>query len=181
MTQNNMEVVCDRCAGTGHVSTYIGDGPCSNCDGAGRIDLPVIDFSSVIGSLRSWSGNPDMLASGEPVLAQAAEALTSAQAEIERLNQHEGSHYQHEALMWKARAEAAQKERDALREALKPSGNTKAAYIGEFQFPFTYYAPDEDGETVEVNVEVTIPWTSIKEVMAAIRARALQPLEPKND
>lgn len=54
-------------------------------------------------------------------------------------------------------------------EALTPSGATKAAYIG--QFNFTVCRPDEDGE--EIYEKVLVPWTTIKEIMTAIHARAL--------
>ena len=69
---------------------------------------------------------------------------------------------------WKERAERAEAEAERLREALKPSGATKAAYIGEFSFGFPVF--DEDGHDVMRNVNV--PWTTIKEIMSAIRARA---------
>lgn len=56
----------------------------------------------------------------------------------------------------------------ALEEALNPSGDTKAAYIGEFTF--SYEATDEEGEPC--TVRQSVPWTTIKEIMAAISARA---------
>lgn len=55
-----------------------------------------------------------------------------------------------------------------LREALTPSADTKAAYIGEFQFDIML--TDDFGK--ERPHEVTVPWTTIKEIMAAIAARA---------
>lgn len=55
-----------------------------------------------------------------------------------------------------------------LVEALTPSGETKAAYMGEFSIPFP--TVDEDGN--EVMLRPNVPWTTIKEIMAAIRARA---------
>ena len=55
-----------------------------------------------------------------------------------------------------------------LREALEPSAGTKAAYCGEFSF--TIEDRDEDGE--ECFRHVSVPWTTVKEIMAAIRARA---------
>jgi hypothetical protein len=59
----------------------------------------------------------------------------------------------------------------ALREALTPSAATKAAFIGEFKF-----AGGEDG------YDVTVPWTTVKEIMAAILARAaLTQTAPKGD
>jgi hypothetical protein len=56
----------------------------------------------------------------------------------------------------------------ALVEALTPSGDTKAAYMGEFHFPQTMTG--DDGE--DVTVKTYVPWTTVKEIMAAIRARA---------
>ncbi|MBO9194300.1 hypothetical protein J5277_09300 [Rhizobium sp. 16-449-1b] len=57
---------------------------------------------------------------------------------------------------------------DNLREALTPSGSTKAAYHGEFKFSQT--AVDEDGD--EYSYSVYVPWTTVKEIMAAIAKRA---------
>lgn len=61
-------------------------------------------------------------------------------------------------------------------EALTPSGATKACYIGEFSHAVTI--TDENGD--EEHMEVVIPWTTIKEIMAAIRLRAGLP-EGSND
>jgi Lar family restriction alleviation protein len=71
---------------------------------------------------------------------------------------------------WNRRTElpALIAERDALREALAPSADTKAAYIGEFHF--NVIDRDEDGE--EVPRRVAVPWDVTKEIMAAISARA---------
>lgn len=57
-----------------------------------------------------------------------------------------------------------------LLEALTPSGDTKAAYMGEFSFDFPFF--DEDGE--ECSHPINVPWTTIKEIMDAIRLRAEQ-------
>lgn len=54
-----------------------------------------------------------------------------------------------------------------LYEAVTPSGATKAAYSSEFEFPVRVF--DEDGE--EYTDHETVPWTTIKEIMAAIKAR----------
>lgn len=48
----------------------------------------------------------------------------------------------------------------ALREVLTPSAETKAVYMGEFVWT------DKNG------IEHMVPWTTIKEIMAAIRERA---------
>lgn len=59
-------------------------------------------------------------------------------------------------------------ERDGLRAALLPDGDTKAAYMGEFSFNITEYG-DDGGEIAR---KIYVPWTTIKEIMAAIKARA---------
>jgi len=57
----------------------------------------------------------------------------------------------------------------ALVEALTPSAETKAAYIGEFKFSLEQYdAHKEDW----VFAPVTVPWDTVKEIMAAILKRA---------
>ena len=66
-----------------------------------------------------------------------------------------------------ARADAAVAEAKALREALDPN-LTKCAYIGEFHFRVDVEMPD--GSQSFINPAV--PWTTIKEIMAAILARA---------
>jgi hypothetical protein len=53
-------------------------------------------------------------------------------------------------------------------EALTPSEETKAAYWGEFSW--TEWLPDKDG--IEQGYERVVPWTTIKEIMRAIRERA---------
>lgn len=60
-------------------------------------------------------------------------------------------------------------EGEALWEALKPSAETKAAYIGEFSFNIEEYDSENDVETTQ---KVQVPWTVIKEIMEAIHARA---------
>ncbi len=59
-------------------------------------------------------------------------------------------------------------ENERLREALTPSGDTKAAYHGEFQFNIEY-SDDEGGSYWQPHL---VPWTTVKEIMAAIHARA---------
>lgn len=56
-----------------------------------------------------------------------------------------------------------------LVEALTPSGATQAAYIGEFHFNYTVWDPTGEEEIVH---RVQVPWTTIKEIMAAILNRA---------
>jgi hypothetical protein len=70
-------------------------------------------------------------------------------------------------------------ENRALREAMTPSADTKAAYIGEFSFNVEVWDPDggEDGEGEAVLESKTVPWTTVKEIMAAISAHARQALK----
>jgi hypothetical protein len=63
---------------------------------------------------------------------------------------------------------------ERLIEALTPSLQTKAAYIGEFSFSID---EQSDDQMCEVTRKVDVPWTTIKEIMAAIRARAALKLE----
>lgn len=65
-----------------------------------------------------------------------------------------------------------------LEAALTPSGDTKAAYIGEFKFTFLA-GLDEFGDDLTYE-NVTVPWTTVKEIMAAIRAYALDLQKDKN-
>jgi hypothetical protein len=65
----------------------------------------------------------------------------------------------------RASLESSQSE---LLEALTPSAETKAAYIGEFSFPVELHHPRLGTEVRRIDV----PWTTIKEIMSAIRARA---------
>lgn len=58
-------------------------------------------------------------------------------------------------------------------EALTPSGDTKAAYHGEFYFEIE--DRDEDGE--ECLRRICVPWTTVKEIMAAIHGRAAKSRE----
>ena len=53
-------------------------------------------------------------------------------------------------------------------DALTPSEETKATYMGEFQFTF----PDIDSDGNECVRNINVPWTTIKKIMAAIKARA---------
>lgn len=77
---------------------------------------------------------------------------------------------------WRGCSIAAARERDGLREALTPSGDTKAAYSGEFKMRIIQTVFDECGELDEVATDIPVEWTTIKEIMAAISSRARQAL-----
>lgn len=83
--------------------------------------------------------DPDQHAIFEP------SELAKAQADVERLT----------------------RQNAALVDALRPSGETKAAYIGEFSF----HIPLNDDEGNEVLHKVTVPWDVTKQIMKAISAR----------
>jgi hypothetical protein len=66
--------------------------------------------------------------------------------------------------------QAASAERiKSLEEALTPNGETKAAYIGEFKQGVSLR--DQHGNVIEG--EAIITWTTVKEIMKAIRKQAL--------
>jgi len=67
-----------------------------------------------------------------------------------------------------AEREALKAENERLREALTPSGETKCAFMSEFSW--TREITDENGD--EATEELTVPWVTIKEIMAAIYNRA---------
>lgn len=56
-----------------------------------------------------------------------------------------------------------------MEEALAPSGETKAAYMGEFKFDEREFNFEDDTEITRSRI---VPWTTIKEIMAAILRRA---------
>jgi hypothetical protein len=72
--------------------------------------------------------------------------------------------------------ETAEKWCDNLRDALTPSADTKAAYIGEFHERIEIANPmfegNEDDEPETIAQSVTVSWTTITEIMAAILAQA---------
>jgi len=61
------------------------------------------------------------------------------------------------------------REKDALVEALTPSAGTKAAYMGEFVIRLV--EADSYGRELPAR-QVVVGWTTIKEIMGAIRERA---------
>lgn len=94
----------------------------------------------------------------------------------ERDNARDGAHEaETRARALEVRLATAERERDALIEALTASGDTKAAYIGEFKFDVAIWDHEagEDGDGAEIMQRTFVPWTTVKEIMAAIRARAL--------
>ena len=57
-----------------------------------------------------------------------------------------------------------------MEEALTPSADTKAAYMGEFSMRIPEF--DENGE--EYMCSVNVPWITIKDIMKAIMRKALE-------
>jgi hypothetical protein len=77
------------------------------------------------------------------------------------------------------RAETAERQLADALEALTPSAETKAAYIGEFTIAVERIVnedlePEDESDAAPDPYEhIMVPWTTIKEIMAAIRARAM--------
>lgn len=67
------------------------------------------------------------------------------------------------------RATTAEARCRALNEALTPSADTKATYIGEVKFAVST-GFDEDGS--EIWQDITVPWTTTKTIMAMILGHA---------
>jgi hypothetical protein len=70
-----------------------------------------------------------------------------------------------------ARIAQLEAELAAAREALTPSGSTKAAYHGEFAFNLFRGVSDAG---IDQHEKVYVPWDTVKEIMAAIAHRALK-------
>lgn len=64
----------------------------------------------------------------------------------------------------------------ALHKALTPSAETKAAYIGEVKFTV---ATGFDDEGCEIWQDITVPWTTTKDIMAMILGHAALLDHPK--
>lgn len=75
-----------------------------------------------------------------------------------------------------SRISSLEEEIKRQREAMTPSSSTKAAYMGEFSIAIERHINedeevDDEAEGVPDPYEhVTVPWTTIKEIMAAIHA-----------
>lgn len=105
------------------------------------------------------------------VITEANNSLYGSQGFFMSLSGEKPAHKHHLAEgieELKTRSSKNWQGREMLREALTPSLETKQAYMGEFSIPFPML--DEDGG--EVIAKVNVPWTTIKEIMAAVRARA---------
>ncbi len=75
---------------------------------------------------------------------------------------------------WHEKIAAMQEVIGRLQESLTPSGDTKAAYSGEFSFETE--CGEYNTECGEYNpCELAVPWTTIKAIMKAIKARANKP------
>jgi hypothetical protein len=103
---------------------------------------------------------------------EKAEAIADATS-IAETNLHAAAHIEGQAF-----AAGVLRERiAALEGALKPSAETKIAYWGEFKFT-TSYVGLSGNDGVDTHV---VPWTTVKAIMAAIRARALRTAKDKTN
>jgi len=106
--------------------------------------------------------------------AEAARDEWKAAFEAENLKAHRAGVTQQGALN---RLNAAEAEAARLREALTASADTKAAYMGEFSFDIQDYDADAGRECRR---KVLVPWDTVKQIMAAICARAALAQETEN-
>lgn len=63
-------------------------------------------------------------------------------------------------------------ENERLKAALAPSDETKKAYMSEFSVPVPFWEDDGNGGTHDVIRNINVPWTTIKDIMKAIREYA---------
>jgi hypothetical protein len=148
--------------------------------GAGYGELPAQVYSDEEGGLpreflefaKFLENNPPMEKREVSVrmIRAVATAIQTLTAENERnragFEFHAGNGEKLHARIAELEAEVAARD-----EALIPSGDTKADYMGEFKFDVMVPDIDEDNDEL-VPMQVYVPWTTIKEIMAAIRARA---------
>jgi hypothetical protein len=104
------------------------------------------------------SGVKDQAAAALRALAAERDALQAQLAEANRA-----------LAEWADVSQRNYQRAKALEEALTPSGDTKAAYSGEFYIS-VYCGLDEDED--EIWRDVPVDWTTIKAIMATIKARA---------
>lgn len=110
------------------------------------------------------------------VISHASGGHLSAEGDAERscndicveISRHHNRIWEHAKEKPIADLTAMTAERDRMREALAPSAETKAAYIGEFSFNVELAHPRLGAEVRSIDV----PWTTIKDIMGAIRERA---------
>ena len=105
--------------------------------------------------------------------ARRAESYFELEDEIEQMgwawaNVDEINRLKVEVAEIAAKLSASEREAERLRAALTPSGATKFAYMNEFKFNVVREGPDHS-EIVERHA---VPWTTIKDIMAAIAKRA---------
>jgi hypothetical protein len=103
----------------------------------------------------------------EQVIERLVLAVKALLVETDRAREAEAD-AQASADTWLAEHKMSSARSQALEMALTPSAETKAAYMGEFRFPFPVRGPEGDDIAFTPNV----PRTTIREIMAAIRAQA---------
>lgn len=109
--------------------------------------------------------------------SQLAEARAKRDYHLRSAGNHfaQSCEYADRALTAEADRDRLAAENERLREALTPSGETKAAYIGEFYERIEIANPEFDDDDLAPETIMhpfMVSWTTIKEIMAAISARA---------
>ena len=108
------------------------------------------------------------------MLKEAAVKIKQLEEDLKEANHqigHAPSVYNYQELL---RGERLQNlnltnEHAALVEAITPSSGTKSAYWGEFKFKEELGVTEDDEPYVQ---EFTVPWATVKEILAAILDRA---------
>ena len=162
------ETFCPDCGGDGYTIEQVGTYPdggsepgqrmCERCEGKGFVPIShlvyrAMDKDIIFEVLKEYGA-----------MIQTIERQYGKPYDRTKLNNALAIVYTEDRLA-SARSSSAEV---GLREALTPSEGTKAAYIGEFSISF----PDIDEEGQEVRRKINVPWTTVKEIMAAILARA---------
>ena len=141
-------------------------GPCASCNERKETPLRV-----------GFMGGYVCLSCVDARLQSEHDLIASQAAEIERLTmENEGlreanEHANRMQRLTMDQRETAERQLAEAMAALTPSAETKAAYMGEFYFSFTIMEMNKDDEPYECQRAVTVPWDTIKEIMAAILAR----------
>lgn len=100
-------------------------------------------------------------------LSASVEQLQEATDEVERIQKMHAEAFRL-GIFHQERADKAEAELSRYKEALTASGDTKADYSGDFMFQL--FQRDEDGN--DYNIDITVPWTTLKLFMARIVQRA---------
>lgn len=181
MTHQNKDGIeallpCPFC-GSDDINT---EGPCYTqfmCNGCGA---SAYDKSSREEAIVAWNRRaPDATSQAQlKIYREALEEVSKGIGSVRWMDPPDGGNVSlgEQVRRMRIDLETAERWRDSLREALTPSGDTKAAYAGEFHERIEVANPmhegNEDDEPETITQSVPVSWTTIKEIMATILARS---------